>query len=203
MLSLLFTFGGMLFALIGFAMLAFVNTSVLLVRYRAIGVSSQLATTPVRRTEFLLACLSARLGLGFVQIVLLLLLAALSANHSAGTLVRVGVLLFSGLLALLSLGCLIGARFQNPDRAMSFAFIAVLVSIATSDVVLPFEMMPRAITSVLSWIPTTAFSQSLAAELVGATSTMPLWVVVVLLLGTAGAVFTFSSRVFVWDSANE
>lgn len=191
-----------LLALIGFASLAFVGTAVPLATYRATGVLRQLGTTPVSRSRFILTHLPIRITLGIAQMVVVLVLAALFATPTAAALGRASVLMLSALVFLLAVGYLIGARFQDPDRALAFAFILIIVLIATSGTAMPLAVVPDTVSAILSWLPTTLFTQSLSSEMVATPpASLPFEAVALLLLGSALALFALASRSFRWGLA--
>lgn len=191
-----------LIALIGFASLAFVSTAVPLATYRANGILRQLGTTPVSRSRFLLAHLPVRLWLGFAQTVVVLVLAALFTAPTVPALWRASVLMLSALVFLLAVGYLIGARFQDPDRTLAFAFILIIALIATSGTAMPLEVLPETVGAIFSWLPTTLFAQSLSAEMIATPpASLPFGAVTTLLLGSALALFALASCSFRWGLA--
>lgn len=191
-----------LLAVIGFTTLALVSTAVPLTTYRANGILRQLGTTPVSRSRFIVAHLPVRLILGLAQIVVLLTLAALSRPLTLTTLWRASVLMLSALLFLLAIGYLIGAHSQDPDRILAFSYMLIIVLIATSGTALPLEVLPGSVGSILGWLPTTLFAQSLSSELLDrAPAFLPFWATALLLFGFALVLLTLSSRSFRWDSA--
>ena len=188
-----------LIALIGFSSLGLVNTAVPLAAYRAAGVLRQMGTTPIGRLTFLLAHLPIRLGLGLVQIALLLMLTGLFANHSPLSLLKVAALLLCGLLLLLSLGYLFGSLLPSRDRAQQFAFIATIGLITTSGSVIPLAQLPGALSAVLSYLPTTLFVHGLQDEIAGGLHGVPFIEVIFIVIVAAAVLFALSVRTFRWD----
>lgn len=188
-----------LIALIGFSSLGLVNTAVPLAAYRAAGVLRQMGTTPISRLTFLLAHLPIRLGLGFVQITLLLVLTGLFANHSPLALLRVAALLLCGLLMLLSFGYLFGSLLPSRERAQQFAFIATIVLITTSGSAIPLAQLPGTLSAAFSYFPTTLFIQGLQEEIAGELNGIRFIEVVLIVIVTAAVLFALSVRIFRWD----
>lgn len=189
-----------LVALIGFSSLGLVSTAVPLVAYRANGVLRHLSTTPVSRGYFIVAHAPVRLGLGFLQTVLLLILAVFFAAPTSADLVRAAVLMLSAMAAFIALGYLVGAQAHDPDRALNLSYMLTILILATSGTTIPLAPLPNVLSSIFGWLPTTLFAQELSAELLDLEPPwLSFWAVVSLLLGIAAVLMTLSSRILRWD----
>ena len=118
-------------------------TAVAVVRERERGTLELLITTPVTRTELMVGKLLPYMGIGLIQVTLVLLLGSLLFRVPIrGTLpdVYTAALLF--VIASLSLGLLISTLVETQFQAFQLAFFTFLPQILLSGFMFPFDGMP-------------------------------------------------------------
>ncbi len=119
-------------------------TALSIVRERERGTFEFLIGTPVRRFELMLGKISPYVGIGAVQIVIVLLTGLLLFRvPMTGSLVDLAVasLLFIG--ANLTLGLVISSVTTNQLQATQLSFFFFLPSVLLSGFMFPFDAMPR------------------------------------------------------------
>ena len=133
-------------------------TAVAVVRERERGTLELLITTPVTRTELMVGKLLPYMGIGLIQVTLVLLLGSLLFRVPIrGTLpdVYTAALLF--VIASLSLGLLISTLVETQFQAFQLAFFTFLPQILLSGFMFPFDGMPRAAQWIGEVLPLTHF----------------------------------------------
>lgn len=159
-----------LVAATSFMSVAFILTTVPLVRYRSIGVLRTLSTTPARARAFLLGHVPIRAGLLVLQTAVILALATAEGMTRPGMLV---ITLLLGAIMILALGYLLAARLQSPDAALQLAYLIPMVVLATSGVLVPLDVLPRWAAGTFALLPTTWFVDAVTALIAGDAPMMP------------------------------
>lgn len=119
-------------------------TALSIVRERERGTFEFLIATPVHRFELMLGKLAPYVGIGFVQIVIVLLSGLLLFRVPLrGSMLDLGLasLLFIG--ANLTLGLVISSVTSNQLQATQLSFFFFLPSVLLSGFMFPFDAMPR------------------------------------------------------------
>ncbi len=133
-------------------------TALAIVRERERGTFEFLIATPVRRTEVMLGKILPYLGVGFVQVALVLTLGVLLFDVPIrGSLFELAVGATPFLAAMLSMGLVISAVARSQFQAMQLAFFFFLPSMLLSGFMFPFEAMPEAAQAIGQVLPLTHF----------------------------------------------
>ena len=151
-----------LIAVTGFMAVALILTTVQLVTYRSNGVLRQLATTPARRTAFLLGHVPVRAGIIALEGIVIIAI-AIADGIVMGDVGKLAVTLLLGGAMMLAFGYLLAARMTNPDLALQLSYIIPMIALFTSGAVFPLELLPEWITIVFRALPSTWFDNTLSA----------------------------------------
>ena len=133
-------------------------TAVAIVRERERGNLELLITTPVQTYELMVAKILPYVGIGLIQVTLVLLLGYYLFNVPlVGSLVDVYVVSLIFIVANLTLGLLISTLVKTQFQAMQGSFFVLLPSILLSGFMFPFDGMPRAAQLIAEVLPMTHF----------------------------------------------
>jgi ABC-2 type transport system permease protein len=133
-------------------------TALAIVRERERGTFEFLIATPVRRTEVMLGKILPYLGVGFVQVALVLTLGVLLFDVPIrGSLLDLAIGTTPFLGAMLAMGLVISAVARSQFQAMQLSFFFFLPSMLLSGFMFPFEAMPEAAQSIGQVLPLTHF----------------------------------------------
>ena len=133
-------------------------TGAAIVRESERGNMEMLITTPIRPLELMIGKIIPYIGIGLVQVVIILGLGAVLFSvriaGSLGTLLLV-TLLF--IFASLSLGLVLSTVAKNQLQAMQMTIFILLPSILLSGFMFPYEGMPRGAQLIADLLPATHF----------------------------------------------
>lgn len=133
-------------------------TGAAIVRESERGNMEMLITTPIRPLELMIGKIIPYIGIGLVQVVIILGLGAVLFSvgiaGSPGTLLLV-TLLF--IFASLSLGLVLSTVAKNQLQAMQLTIFILLPSILLSGFMFPYEGMPRGAQLIADLLPATHF----------------------------------------------
>lgn len=160
-----------LVAATSFMAVAFILTTVPLVRYRSAGVLRTLSTTPAQARVFLLGHASIRAGILCLEAGAILAIAAIGGATQAGTL---AITLFLGAAMILALGYLLAARLASLDVALQLAYLIPMIVLATSGALFPLDILPSGVAITFRLLPTTWLVDAARALIVGTAPTMPI-----------------------------
>jgi ABC-2 type transport system permease protein len=133
-------------------------TALALVRERERGTFEFLIATPVSRLEVMLGKILPYLGVGFVQVALVLALGVLLfAVPIRGSLAQLAVGTLPFLAAMLAMGLVVSSASRSQFQAMQLAFFFFLPSMLLSGFMFPFEAMPEAAQWIGSALPLTHY----------------------------------------------
>lgn len=133
-------------------------TAVSLVRERERGNLELLITTPVRTPELMLAKILPYVGIGLIQVSLVMIVGYLLFDVPLrGTLVDVYVVSLTFIIANLALGLMISTVARSQFQAMQLTFFILLPSILLSGFMFPFDGMPRPAQIIAEVLPMTHF----------------------------------------------
>jgi ABC-2 type transport system permease protein len=133
-------------------------TAVAVVRERERGNLELLITTPVRTLELMVGKVLPYIGIGLVQVTLILVLGdVLFAVPMRGALPQLYLAALTFIAANLGLGLLISTLAQNQFQSMQLTFFFFLPSILLSGFMFPFDGMPRAAQWIAETLPLTHF----------------------------------------------
>jgi ABC-2 type transport system permease protein len=133
-------------------------TALAIVRERERGTFEFLIATPVRRTEVMVGKILPYLGVGFVQVALVLALGVLLFDVPIrGSLRELAMGALPFLAAMLAMGLVISAAARSQFQAMQLSFFFFLPSMLLSGFMFPFEAMPEVAQWIGSLLPLTHF----------------------------------------------
>ncbi len=133
-------------------------TALALVRERERGTFEFLIATPVHRVEVMLGKILPYLGVGFVQVALVLALGVLLfAVPIRGSLAELSVGTLPFLASMLAMGLVVSAVSRSQFQAMQLSFFFFLPSMLLSGFMFPFEAMPEAAQWIGSALPLTHY----------------------------------------------
>jgi ABC-2 type transport system permease protein len=134
-------------------------TGAALVRERERGNLELLITTPIRSAELMAGKLLPYVGIGLVQVTLVLSVGAslfdVPVNGSLGHLYLAALLFIA---ATLTLGLVISTFARTQFQAFQLAFFTMLPSILLSGFMFPFDGMPKAAQWIAQVLPLTHFN---------------------------------------------
>ena len=135
-------------------------TAVAIVRERERGTLEMLITTPVRTPELMIGKIVPCIGVGLVQISLILALGVLLFKVPIrGSLVDLYTAGLAFVTANLTMGLFISTLAQNQFQAMQLTFFFFLPSILLSGFMFPFDGMPRVAQWIGEMLPLTHFNR--------------------------------------------
>jgi len=154
--SALFTVPGLLGVILTMTMIMF--TSIAIVRERERGNMELLITTPVRNLELMVGKITPYVGIGLVQVSVILLLGVVLFDIPVmGNMLPVYAVCLIFILANLTLGLMISTLVRNQLAAMQMSFFILLPSILLSGFMFPFVAMPRIAQYIAEILPLTHF----------------------------------------------
>jgi len=133
-------------------------TAVAIVRERERGNLELLITTPVRTSELMLAKILPYIGIGLIQVSLVLTVGHLLFHVPLrGSLLDAYTVCLVFIIANLSLGLMISTIARSQFQAMQLTFFILLPSILLSGFMFPFAGMPRTAQIIAEVLPMTHF----------------------------------------------
>ncbi len=172
-------------------------TAMAIVRERERGTLEQLIVTPIRKTELMLGKIAPYVGVGLVQMSLVLLLGrfVFDVPLTGNVLLLYGVVLLF-IVASLAFGLFVSTLVRTQQQAMQASFFFVLPNILLSGFMFPRAAMPL----VFQWLglalPLTHFLKVLRGILLKGTGVAALWQEILILAGFAVVLITLSVRRF-------
>ncbi len=135
-------------------------TAVAIVRERERGTLEMLITTPVRTGELMAGKIAPCIGVGLVQISLILCLGVALFNVPVrGSLLHLYTAGLAFVVANLTMGLLISTFARNQFQAMQLTFFFFLPSILLSGFMFPFDGMPKPAQWIGEMLPLTHFNR--------------------------------------------
>ena len=133
-------------------------TAMAIARERERGTLEQLIVSPVRSFELMIGKIIPFIGIGYVQMSLILLLGRiLFGVPLVGSLGLLYLLAFVFIAANLALGLFFSTLAKTQQQAMQMSFFFLLPNILLSGFMFPFEAMPRAAQFLAQALPLTHF----------------------------------------------
>jgi ABC-2 type transport system permease protein len=133
-------------------------TAAAIVRESERGNMEMLITTPIRPMELMIGKIIPYVGIGLVQVAIILGLgAALFSVTMAGSLVTLLVVTLLFILASLSLGLVLSTFAKSQLQAMQMTVFVLLPSILLSGFMFPYEGMPGGAQLIADLLPATHF----------------------------------------------
>lgn len=176
-------------------------TAMAIARERERGTLEQLIVSPIGRVELMLGKIIPYVGIGYLQMTLVLLIGALVFRTPVvGSLLLLYALALLFIAANLALGLVFSTAAKSQQQAMQMSFFFLLPNILLSGFMFPFDAMPRFAQILSQALPLTHFLRivrgialrgagfsDLGGELV--------WLVGILVALVAIAAFRFQKRV--------
>jgi ABC-2 type transport system permease protein len=185
----------------GLMAIAFMLTTVPLVRHRSTGLLRALSTSPARRDAYLLGHLPIRVGLVVVEAAVIIALAAWTVpTRTFADLVAIAGTILLGGAMLLGFGYLLAARLSNPDVAMQLAYLLPMLALATSGALFPLTILPEWVAGLFRLLPTTWIVGALEAIVSHTRAPVPLAVVWSLMAVCALGSGIAADRLHRWDA---
>jgi ABC-type multidrug transport system permease subunit len=126
-----------------FVMLTVFGGMSALVVERKQGTLQRLATMPVRRAEIVAGKVLARLGLGLLQYLVVLLVGLIAGLHLGGDLLGLLVIALAFTLAVTTLSFAVGSRLENETQSMGLSLLLTLVLAPLGGAWWPLEIVPE------------------------------------------------------------
>ncbi|HJR15656.1 MAG TPA: ABC transporter permease [Gemmatimonadales bacterium] len=151
-------------------------TSIAIVRERERGTLEQLIVTPIDKTSLILGKLVPFLGIGFVQMTVVLFLGWLLFDVPVrGSLTLLYGMTFAFIVANLGLGLLMSTLVHSQLQAMQLGFLFLLPNILLSGFMFPRSAMPAPAQWLGSALPLTYFLEVLRGVLLKGVGWSHLW----------------------------
>jgi ABC-2 type transport system permease protein len=133
-------------------------TAAAIVRESELGNMEMLITTPIRPLELMIGKIIPYVGIGLVQVAIILGLgAALFSVTTAGSLGTLVVVTLLFIFASLSLGLVLSTFAKSQLQAMQMTVFILLPSILLSGFMFPYEGMPEGAQRIADLLPATHF----------------------------------------------
>ena len=172
-------------------------TAMAIVRERERGTLEQLIVTPVTKTELMLGKITPYIGVGLVQMTVVL-----SVGHFVFAVPLTGSLLLLYAVALLfivaslALGLFISTLVQTQQQAMQMSFFWFLPNILLSGFMFPRQAMPLVFQWISLCLPLTHFLKVQRGILLKGVGLEAIWPQALVLCGFAVALITLAVRRF-------
>jgi ABC-2 type transport system permease protein len=171
--------------------------SLSLVRERERGTLEQLIVTPISKTAVILGKILPFLGIGFVQVTVVLIAARVIFHvPSEGSLLLLYFFALLFMLGMLALGIFMSTLARTQTQALQLSLLIMLPSILLSGFMFPLAAMPRVARIAGSLLPVTHFLTALRGILLKGSGISALWPEAVILAAVALVLITLSIRRF-------
>ena len=171
--------------------------SLSLVRERERGTLEQLIVTPISKTAVILGKILPFLGIGFVQVTVVLIAARVIFRvPSEGSLLLLYVFALLFMLGMLALGIFMSTLARTQTQALQLSLLVMLPSILLSGFMFPLAAMPRVARIAGSLLPVTHFLTALRGILLKGSGIAALWPQAIILTAVALVLITLSIRRF-------
>lgn len=168
-------------------------TGVAIVRERERGNMELLIATPISRSELMIGKVLPYVGIGLVQVTLVLLLGAwLFQVPLRGSLLDAYAASLLLIVANLTLGLMISTLAKSQFQAMQMSFFAFLPSILLSGFMFPFAGMPRTVQWLAEALPLTHFLRLIRGIMLRGAGLLELWPAVLALLAFTAVMMTIA-----------
>ena len=171
--------------------------SLSLVRERERGTLEQLIVTPISKTAVILGKILPFLGIGFVQVTVVLIAARVIFQvPSEGSLLLLYFFALLFMVGMLALGIFMSTLARTQTQALQLALLVMLPSILLSGFMFPLAAMPRVARIAGSLLPVTHFLVALRGILLKGAGIGALWPQALILTAVALVLITLSIRRF-------
>jgi ABC-2 type transport system permease protein len=151
-------------------------TSMSLVRERERGTLEQLIVTPIAKIDVILGKILPFVGVGYVQMTVVLLLGHLVFGVPIrGSLVLLYFVTFAFIISVLGMGLFISTAVKTQAQAMQLSIFLLLPSILLSGFMFPLAAMPKAISLLGLALPVTYYLEILRGIVLKGVGLEHLW----------------------------
>jgi ABC-2 type transport system permease protein len=172
-------------------------TAMAIVRERERGTLEQLIVTPITKTELMLGKIAPYVGVGFVQMTVVLLLGRFVFDVPlVGNVLLLYGVAFIFIVASLAFGLFVSTLVRTQQQAMQASFFFVLPNILLSGFMFPRQAMPAVFQWIGAMLPLTHFLKVLRGILLKGVGTAELWQEIGVLLLFATVLIALSVRRF-------
>jgi len=168
-------------------------TSISLVKEKEAGTLEQLFVTPITRTELLLGKLSPFIGIGLIDVALVISAAVLIFDVPIkGSIVLLFLFSFFFLFSTLGLGLFISTVTSTQEQSVVVTFFFIMTMVLLSGIIFPIENMPRVIQLSTYLIPVRYFAVIVRSLFLKGVGLDVLWYQGFCLLGLGVLIFVLS-----------
>ncbi|HEX9704512.1 MAG TPA: ABC transporter permease [Gemmatimonadales bacterium] len=172
-------------------------TAMAIVRERERGTLEQLIVTPIQKTELMLGKIAPYVGVGLVQMSLVLIIGRFVFDVPlTGNVLLLYCLSLIFIVASLSLGLFVSTLVKTQQQAMQVSFFFVLPNILLSGFMFPRAAMPEVFQWIGAALPLTHFLKVLRGILLRGVGMEALWPETLILLGFAVGLIGLAVRRF-------
>jgi len=172
-------------------------TAMAIVRERERGTLEQLIVTPITKTELMLGKITPYVGVGLIQMTVVLLLGRFVFDVPlSGSVPLLYAIAIVFIIASLSLGLFISTMVKTQQQAMQASFFFVLPNILLSGFMFPRAAMPEVFQWLGAALPLTHFLKVLRGILLKGVGLEAFWQEALLLVGFAVALIALAERRF-------
>jgi len=172
-------------------------TAMAIVRERERGTLEQLIVTPITKSELMLGKITPYVGVGLVQMSVVLLLGRFVFDVPlTGSVPLLYAIAIVFIIASLSLGLFISTLVRTQQQAMQVAFFFVLPNILLSGFMFPRAAMPEVFQWLGAVLPLTHFLKILRGILLKGVGLEAFWQEALLLVGFATGLIALAERRF-------
>ena len=170
-----------------------------LVEMRQRKLLKRFVATPMRRSDFLLALMSSRLVLMFIEVGLLLIFGVLFFHMRVmGSFAEILLLGAIGSIAFGGLGLLTASRAQKIESISGLMNAVMMPMWIFSGVFFSYERFPAVIHPLIKLLPLTALNDALRASILEGTPLVHQWSRLLVLVLWGGVSFVLAVRWFRW-----
>ena len=172
-------------------------TAMAIVRERERGTLEQLIVTPIQKTELMLGKIAPYVGVGLVQMSLVLIIGrfVFDVPLTGNVLLLYGLSLIF-IVASLSLGLFVSTLVKTQQQAMQVSFFFVLPNILLSGFMFPRQAMPAVFQWISLALPLTHFLKVMRGILLKGVGLEALWREGIILLGFSVVLISLAVRRF-------
>ncbi|HTR21927.1 MAG TPA: ABC transporter permease [Gemmatimonadales bacterium] len=172
-------------------------TAMAIVRERERGTLEQLIVTPITKTELMLGKITPYIGVGIIQMSLVLTLGRFVFDVPlTGSLLLLYSVTLLFVVTSLAFGLFISTLVRNQQQAMQVAFFFIMPNVLLSGFMFPRQAMPTFFQYLSLILPLTHYLLTLRAILLKGGGLEAIWQQVAILAGFAVALITMAVRRF-------
>ncbi|MEU9003195.1 ABC transporter permease [Streptomyces sp. NPDC059982] len=166
---------------------------------RTKGTLRLLGTTPVGRTRVVFTHMFPRVVMVTAQAVVLLALAVTLGKVELSRIPALFGIAMLGLAMFGGIGYLIGGRLSSPDAATNVGTLVQLAALFLSGLAFPLELLPDAVRTTLSLLPTSFFADLMLTQMTEGAPRHPVYLSILVVASTSTMTVFLAIRTFKWD----